>query len=121
MPAWVITLVVGFVIRQIKDYGANLDWAHVKELVAQALAPLPDFIERACVQVANAAIDVLAQVLQSEHLSSIAAKLASGDVAGALAELKDLIMQLVHPTNPSLATHLVQACDDHLCHVQAAA
>ena len=52
---------------------------------------------------------------------SIVEKLAAGDVAGALTELKDLVIALIHPTKPALAKKIADACDEHLCHVQAAA
>lgn len=115
-------MVVGFVIRQIKKYGEGLDWAKVKADVAVYLKPLPDWIESACVEVANKALDLLAAVLSADELRSIAEKLVSGDVGGALLALKDLIVKLIAPSEPALAAELVKACDDYAnCHAAQAA
>ncbi len=121
MPNWIIGLVVGFVIRQIKKYGEDLDWAKVKaDVEAQIRAALPDWAENAVVELALAAIDILADVLTSEDLKAIAEKLLAGDVGGALIALKDLIVKLIAPKDAKLAAQLVEACDDLACHVQAA-
>jgi len=114
MPTWIVNLVVGFVIRQIKKYGESLNWAKVKaDVEAQLKTLLPDWLEGAVIELALKALDILSGVITSEALKSIAEKLVSGDVAGALAELKDLIISLIAPTYPVLGAQFASAIDDH--------
>ena len=119
LPNWVVGLVIGFVVRQIKKYGEDLNWSEVKADLDVALrASLPDFIEDAAVELAFGAVDIFKGVLLSDDLKAIAEKLLLGDVASALTILKDVILRLIHPTNPILAAKMVEACDEMACSKQ---
>ena len=98
MPAWIISLVVGFVLRQIAKFSESTDWQKVKaDVFTRIHAIVPAWLASGIDEIVGQAIDVLAAALAStDDLSAIANKLVSGDIQGGLALLIELVQKLVH-------------------------
>lgn len=92
----ILQLAKGFISRQLEKYLSGIDWAKVKadcDARIRALVPGVWFDDEAAAVVAKA-IDIAEAACKegaaAQKLLDAAAKAASGDAAGAKADLKDL-------------------------------
>lgn len=99
MPAWIVVMIISYIVRAISEAGEDINWSNVKaDVEKQIRDTLPDWIEGVFVAIANNVIDLVAEALsEGDHLATIAAAFARGDIAGGLAALRDLIIDLVTP------------------------
>ncbi len=97
---YVVQLVLLFVLRQLGTYGEQIDWTLVKADLAQripALIPgmlLDSFFTKVGLSIA----DGLADVLKGGRLNLVLAKLAAGDVDGAMKDLQNMLKNFWRPT-----------------------
>jgi hypothetical protein len=99
MPAWIVTMVVTFILRQVAKYSENTDWNKVKADLHTRLASLvPAWLLPTVDEVIDEVLDVVAAALtETEALKDIAQKAIAGDIPGALAALIALVGKLIHP------------------------
>jgi len=100
MLGWLINLVIGFAIRQLAKFGADIKWELVKaDWGARLAALIPgDWFDAEAVFVLEKALDVMSVVLSSaEVLEKIVDLVKAKDLSGAIALVKELIMGVVSP------------------------
>lgn len=100
MLGWLINLVIGFAIRQLAKFGADIKWDLVKaDWGARLAALIPgDWFDEEAVFILEKALDVMSVVLSSaEVIEQIVDLVKAKDLAGAIALVKKLIMEVVSP------------------------
>lgn len=106
--AYIIKLVIGFLMKQIKDLGSKIDWAKLHaDCKAQAAAVLPDFLESLILPMIDDAISCLqASLTDAADIELVLKALAVSDWHGALLALQAILAKAAHPS----ASKLVDAC-----------
>lgn len=121
MPTWIVEMVVNFLLRQVKKWGEQLDWAKVKaDAEARIRAVLPDWVEGAAVDVALGALEVCKYVLgDAADLKRIVDLLQAGDVAGAFGALVALIEEALRKPAPVHVTDFAAKANKALAAAKA--
>lgn len=98
MPAWIVSLVVTFVLRQISKFSESTDWTKVKaDALARVAKVLPTWLLPSVSDVVGQVVDVFAAALKdTEDLKDISTKLLAGDFTGALTALVAMVEKLAH-------------------------
>ena len=102
LERWALQLVFAFVIRQLKKFGKEIDWALVKaDAAARAAALCPiDWFDDEMARFAGFLVDGCeAAVKSTSDVQDVLDRLAGKDWAGALDELKDLVLKAWKPTD----------------------
>lgn len=115
MPAWIISLVVNFVLRQIAKFADGTDWVKVKaDALSRISQIVPAWLLPSLADIVGEAVDILAEALKStDDLAAIAAKLVAGDVAGALALVIALVEKLIHLPAQYQVLEALKKCQAH--------
>ena len=109
MFAFLMNLVVSFVVRQFLTFTGNINWATVKSDWAVRIAALipGTFLDAAAIEICNGAIDCLALALNDQTgLQAIGEAVAAGDWAKVLSTLVGLIQRVEHPSKNALIAAL---------------
>lgn len=111
MILWVIHLFLGFVLRQVAQFGAKFDWKMFKADWDVRIEKLViwDALDETAVLIFNNAVDVVAGIISSaEVLSELVSLIEAKDFAGAIELLKKKIFEVIAPGSEMSEAALIE-------------
>jgi hypothetical protein len=105
MPAFILNIIISFVVRQVVNFSTNTDWNKVKADADARISALfhIKFLGDAVTEIVNNTIDCLALALQDANsLAQLAAAVETGNWNNVYTVLIALLTNVIHPSKNAL-------------------